>query len=109
MQVGNILLGIPVRLIRKNAAKGSELGYMYIFDGLYNVVRPSASLTVFFVHIRASRGEGCVPLTQPGTSLIGRMLCRLLCVRECCWIHFQELDTIRLCRYLSPDLAEVLA
>lgn len=42
LQVGNIQLGIPVRMIRKNAAKGSELGYMYIFDGLYNVVRPSA-------------------------------------------------------------------
>ena len=41
LQVGNIQLGIPVRMIRKNAVKGSELGYMYIFDGLYNVVRPS--------------------------------------------------------------------
>ena len=41
--MGNIQLGIPVRMIRKNAAKGSELGYMYIFDGLYNVVRPRAS------------------------------------------------------------------
>ncbi|CAL5218970.1 g724 [Coccomyxa viridis] len=37
--VGNIQLGIPVRMIRKNKAKGAELGYIYIFDGLYNVVK----------------------------------------------------------------------
>ena len=44
VQVGNIQLGIPVRMIRKNKAKGSEIGSIYIFDGLYDVVRPSACL-----------------------------------------------------------------
>ena len=39
LQVGNIQLGIPVRLIRKNVDKGSEQGNILIYDGLYNVVR----------------------------------------------------------------------
>ena len=37
--MGNIQLGIPVRLIRKNVDKGSEQGNIFIYDGLYNVVR----------------------------------------------------------------------
>ena len=44
LQVNNIRLGIPVRLIRKNRDKGSEFGCVYIYDGLYNVVRASAGI-----------------------------------------------------------------
>ena len=40
LQVGNIQLAIPVRLIRKNKVAGSEFGEVYIYDGLYDVVRP---------------------------------------------------------------------
>ena len=43
-QVNNIKLGIPVRLIRKNRDKGSEFGSVYIYDGLYDVVRLSADI-----------------------------------------------------------------
>jgi len=38
MQVGNIQLGIPVRMLRKNPMLGTEIGDMYIYDGLYDVV-----------------------------------------------------------------------
>ncbi len=33
-----------MRMIRKNKVKGAELGYIYIFDGLYDVVRPFPAL-----------------------------------------------------------------
>ena len=42
LQVNNIRLGIPVRLIRKNKDQGSEFGCIYVYDGLYDVVRFSA-------------------------------------------------------------------
>ena len=57
-QVNNIRLGIPVRLIRKNKDKGSEFGSVYIYDGLYNVVRPSAEILPIT--------EACLPIvTEP--------------------------------------------
>lgn len=43
-QVNTIKLGVPVRLIRKNKDKGSEFGSVYIYDGLYDVVRLSAGI-----------------------------------------------------------------
>ncbi len=39
MQVGNIELGIPIRVIRKNKDNASEYGNIFIYDGLYDVVR----------------------------------------------------------------------
>ena len=56
-QVNNIRLGIPVRLIRKNKDKGSEFGSVYIYDGLYDVVRPSVGIYPI--------KETFLPTTQP--------------------------------------------
>ena len=39
LQVGNIWLGIPVRVTRRNKDSDSIYGCTYIYDGLYNVVR----------------------------------------------------------------------
>ena len=53
MQVRNIQLGIPVRVIRKNPDRDAMYGSVFVYDGLYNVVsllcmsvaqRPSESL-----------------------------------------------------------------
>ncbi len=38
-QVGNIELGIPIRVVRKNKDAASEYGNIFIYDGLYDVVR----------------------------------------------------------------------
>ena len=46
-----------MRLIRKNKDKGSEFGSVYIYDGLYDVVR-------FCVGILPIK-EACLPVTQP--------------------------------------------
>lgn len=37
-QVGNIRLGIPVRVTRKNKEPDAICGSVFIYDGLYNVV-----------------------------------------------------------------------
>ncbi|CAL8460742.1 g273 [Coccomyxa elongata] len=37
--VGNIELGIPIRVIRKNKDNASEYGNIFIYDGLYDVVK----------------------------------------------------------------------
>ena len=55
LQVGNIQLGIPVRLIRKNVDKGSEQGNIFIYDGLYNVVRLFYLLRVEFCRCHSIR------------------------------------------------------
>lgn len=55
LQVGNIQLGIPVRLIRKNVDKGSEQGNIFIYDGLYNVVRLFHLLRVDFCRCHSIR------------------------------------------------------
>lgn len=38
-QVGNIELGVPIRVIRKNKDASSEYSNIFIYDGLYDVVR----------------------------------------------------------------------
>ena len=38
MQVGNIQLGIPVRVTRRNIEQDAICGAVFIYDGLYNVV-----------------------------------------------------------------------
>ena len=38
LQVGNIQLGIPVRVTRRNEEKDALSGYVFIYDGLYDVV-----------------------------------------------------------------------
>ena len=63
LQVNNIRLGIPVRVIRKNNDKGSEIGCVYIYDGLYDVVRLSAEGT------SSCLPEACLPATPPGWPL----------------------------------------
>lgn len=46
LQAVSIQLGIPVRVIRKNPDREAMFGNVFIYDGLYNVVRspqPSSS------------------------------------------------------------------
>ena len=38
VQVGNIQLGIPVRVTRRNKEEDALSGHVFIYDGLYNVV-----------------------------------------------------------------------
>ena len=38
MQVGNIQLGVPVRVTRRNIEQDAICGAVFIYDGLYNVV-----------------------------------------------------------------------
>lgn len=38
MKVGNIQLGVPVRVTRRNVEKDALSGYVFIYDGLYDVV-----------------------------------------------------------------------
>lgn len=42
MQVGNIQLGVPVRVTRRNEEKDALSGYVLIYDGLYDVVSSSS-------------------------------------------------------------------
>ena len=37
-KVGNIQLGVPVRVTRRNVEKDALSGYVFIYDGLYDVV-----------------------------------------------------------------------
>ena len=60
MQVGNIQLGIPVRMLRKNPMLGTEIGDMYIYDGLYDVVSSPCRL----LHLRILH---CGPASCIGT------------------------------------------
>ena len=39
LQVVSIQLGIPIRVIRKNPDKDAMFGNVFVYDGLYNVVR----------------------------------------------------------------------
>lgn len=36
--MGNIQLGVPVRVTRRNVEKDALSGYVFIYDGLYDVV-----------------------------------------------------------------------
>ena len=64
LQVNNTRLGIPVRVIRKNKDKGSEFGSVYIYDGLYDVVRLSAGI---LLRSRGMHASNTIKLTPQHT------------------------------------------
>lgn len=44
LQIGNIRLGVPVRVTRKQPDPSTIYGSVFVYDGLYDVVRSPTSL-----------------------------------------------------------------